>query len=313
MSGPPRFRSANISDPENKVPKNPAKKKSGKVAAVLRQKSMNASCSSDASSDSTSSSRASSSSSSATGGIRRSDGGGVKRRQCRLRIEKDEEGRCGNDGIAAAEEIGGDGQSKKRCPWITATTEPSYVAFHDEEWGVPVHDDRKLFELLSLSGALAELSWPAILDKRQMFREIFLDFDPITVSKLNEKKIVMAGSQASSLLSEQKLRSILENARQICKVRAEFGSFDKYIWNFVNQKATNNLFRYTRQVPVKTSKAEVISKDLVRRGFRCVGPTVIYSFMQVTGLTNDHLISCFRHHECSMVVAQAKETADNQI
>ncbi|CAN1344021.1 Probable GMP synthase [glutamine-hydrolyzing] [Linum perenne] len=97
------------------------------------------------------------------------------------------------------------------------------------------------------------------------------------------------------------------------QVRAEFGSFDKYIWNFVNQKATNNLFRYTRQVPVKTSKAEVISKDLVRRGFRCVGPTVIYSFMQVTGLTNDHLISCFRHHECSMVVAQAKETADNQI
>ncbi|CAN0862444.1 Probable GMP synthase [glutamine-hydrolyzing] [Linum grandiflorum] len=321
LSGPPRFRS----EPENKGPqrkpagKQGAERKSGKVAAVLQQKSMNASCSSDASSDSTSSSiRASSSSSSATGGMRRSNGVVVKRRECRLRIDKDEEGRCGN---AAAEESGGGSQlvgevecanqSKKRCPWVTPTTEPSYAAFHDEEWGVPVHDDRKLFELLSLCGALAELAWPAILDKRQMFREIFLDFDPVVVSKLNEKKFVMAGSPAHSLLSEQKLRSILENARQICKVRAEFGSFDKYIWNFVNQKATINSFRYSRQVPVKTSKAEVISKDLVRRGFRCIGPTVIYSFMQAAGLTNDHLISCYRHHECS--IAEAKETADNHI
>ncbi|CAI0420889.1 unnamed protein product [Linum tenue] len=324
MSGPPRFRSLNIAEPENKAPKTPARKqprkqeleankerKSGKVAAVLRQKSMNASCSSEASSDSTSSSSLASSSSSSTvwsasGGMRRS-GGAVKRRQCGVKIDKEEGKSGGGGGIAAAEATDDGGlvskvdcfdQSKKRCPWVTPTTEPCYTAFHDEEWGVPVHDDRKLFELLSLSGALAELSWPAILNKREAFREVFLGFDPHAVSKLNERKVIMAGSPASSLLPEQKLRSILENARQICKVVEEFGSFDKYMWNFVNQKAIVNQFRYTRQVPVKNSKAEAISKDLVKRGFRSVGPTVIYSFMQVAGLTNDHLVSCFRYHEC---------------
>ncbi|CAI0473802.1 unnamed protein product [Linum tenue] len=310
MSGPPRFWSLNTPEPENKAPKNPAKKpgkqeseankerKSGKVAAVLRQKSMNASCSSEASSDSASSSSGASSSSSASvwsdsGGMRRS-GGVVKRRQCGVKIDKEEEKNGGGGGIAALEETDYGGlvgkvdcfdQSKKRCPWVTPTTEQCYTAFHDEEWGVPVHDDRKLFELLCLSGALAELSWPAILSKRQTFSyqvilvyvlcgcmEVFLGFDPVAVSKLNERKLIMAGSPTSSLLPEQKLRSILENAGQICKVIEELGSFDKYIWNFVNQKPLVNQFRYTRQVPVKTSKAEAMSKDLVRRGFRSVGP-----------------------------------------
>ncbi|KAJ1410031.1 Methyladenine glycosylase [Sesbania bispinosa] len=181
-----------------------------------------------------------------------------------------------------------------------------YVAFHDEEWGVPVHDDKKLFELLSFSGALAELTWPTILSKRQLFWEVFLDFDPSAVSRMNEKKIVAPGSPASSLLSELRLRSIIENARQICKVIEEFGSFDTYIWNFVNHKAIVSQFRYPRQVPVKSPKAEVISKDLVRRGFRSVGPTVIYTFMQVAGLTNDHLISCFRFKECTSNALNSK-------
>ncbi|KAK3004913.1 hypothetical protein RJ639_019683, partial [Escallonia herrerae] len=173
-----------------------------------------------------------------------------------------------------------------------------YVAFHDDEWGVPVHDDKKLVELLCLSTALAELTWPAILSKRHLFREVFQEFDPIAVSKINEKKTVTPGSSASSLLSELKLRGIIENARQICKIIEEFGSFDKYIWGFVNHKPTIGQFRYPRQVPIKTSKADVISKDLVKRGFRGVGPTVVYSFMQVAGITNDHLISCFRFQEC---------------
>ncbi|THF95043.1 hypothetical protein TEA_009936 [Camellia sinensis var. sinensis] len=253
--------------------------------------------------------------------------------------------------------------------------DPCYAVFHDEEWGVPIHDDkyttlvtlftyffsefqllresrsilrsvplifmstcRKLFELLILSTALAELSWPAILNKRHMFREVFLDFDPIAVSKLNEKRTVTPGSAASALLSELKLRTIIENARQtrkvlisyvdrncldgsmllierhpltnchiilLCKhkwmemiIIDEFGSFDKYIWGFVNHKPTVSHFRYPRQVPIKTSKADAISKDMVRRGFRGVGPTVIYSFMQVAGITNDHLISCFRFQDC---------------
>ncbi|KAB2027774.1 hypothetical protein ES319_D05G055500v1 [Gossypium barbadense] len=187
-----------------------------------------------------------------------------------------------------------------------ASTDPSYAAFHDEEWGVPVHDDKKLFELLVLSGSLSELTWSAILSKRHIFREVFMDFDPVAVSKLNEKKLIAHGSVASSLLSELMLRAIVENARQISKVIDEFRSFDQYIWSFVNHKPIVSRFRYPRQVPVKTPKADVISKDLVRRGFRSIGPTVIYSFMQVAGITNDHLTSCFRFQEC-ITAAEAKE------
>ncbi|KAK2980090.1 hypothetical protein RJ640_012621 [Escallonia rubra] len=197
-------------------------------------------------------------------------------------------------------------QLKKRCAWVTPSTDLSYAAFHDEEWGVPVHDDKKLFELLVLSGALAELTWPAILSKRHIFREVFADFDATAVAKFSEKKVIAPGSTASSLLSELKLRAIVENARQISKVIDEFGSFDKYIWSFVNFKPIVSRFRYPRQVPVKTPKADVISKDLVRRGFRSVGPTVIYSFMQVAGITNDHLISCFRFYDC-ISEAEGKE------
>ncbi|KAI4377283.1 hypothetical protein MLD38_014941 [Melastoma candidum] len=199
---------------------------------------------------------------------------------------------------------------KKKCAWVTPNTDSCYAAFHDEEWGVPVHDDKKLFELLVLSGALAELTWPSILSKRQTFREVFADFDPLAVSKLSEKKMALQGSPASALLSEPKLRAIIENARQITKVVEEFGSFDKYIWSFVNNKPIISRFRYPRQVPVKSPKADVISKDLVRRGFRSVGPSVIYSFMQAAGLTNDHLTSCFRFQEC-ISASEGKEDSKN--
>ncbi|KAD5507755.1 hypothetical protein E3N88_15458 [Mikania micrantha] len=199
---------------------------------------------------------------------------------------------------------------RKRCAWVTANTDPCYVVFHDEEWGVPVHDDKKLFELLSLSTALAELTWPAILNKRHLFREVFHGFDHVAVSKLNDKKLVTPGSPATSLLSEVKLRGIIENARQVCKIADKFGSFDKYIWGFINHKPIVNKFRYPRQVPIKTSKADSISKDMVKRGFRGVGPTVVYSFLQVAGLTNDHLVSCFRFSEC-VDVGPAKDVTDN--
>lgn len=199
---------------------------------------------------------------------------------------------------------------RKRCAWVTANTDPCYAVFHDEEWGVPVHDDKKLFELLSLSTALAELTWPSILIKRHLFREVFHGFDPVAVSKLNEKKISAPGNTATSLLSEVKVRGIIENARQVCKIADEFGSFEKYIWGFVNHKPIVNKFRYPRQVPIKTSKADSISKDLVKRGFRGVGPTVVYSFLQVAGLTNDHLVSCFRFNEC-IDAGPAKDLADD--
>ncbi|XP_043712347.1 DNA-3-methyladenine glycosylase 1 [Telopea speciosissima] len=186
-----------------------------------------------------------------------------------------------------------------RCDWITSNTDPIYISFHDEEWGVPVHDDRKLFEMLVLSEALAELSWPTILNKRDIFRKVFDNFDPTSVANFTEKKILALKATGSTLLSEPKLRAVVENARQMIKIQQEFGSFASYCWSFVNNKPIKNGFRYVRKVPVKTPKSEAMSKDLMRRGFRCVGPTVIYSFMQVSGIVNDHLITCFRYQECN--------------
>ncbi|KAL1309486.1 hypothetical protein HN51_052169 [Arachis hypogaea] len=186
----------------------------------------------------------------------------------------------------------------KRCDWITPNADPRYTAFHDEEWGVPVIDDKKLFELLVFSQALAEYSWPAILNQRHIFRKLFENFEPSSVSEFTDKKLLTLKINGSSLLSEPKLRAIVENAKQILKVVKEFGSFSNYCWRFVNHKPLRNEYRYGLQVPAKTPKAEVISKDMMRRGFQCVGPTVVYSFMQVAGLVNDHLITCFRYQQC---------------
>ncbi|KAE8100548.1 hypothetical protein FH972_018436 [Carpinus fangiana] len=187
----------------------------------------------------------------------------------------------------------------KRCDWITAHSDPSYTIFHDEEWGVPVYEDRKLFELLVFSQALAELSWPAILNKRDIFRKLFDSFEPSSIARFTEKKLMSLKVNGIPLLSEPKLRAVVENAKQVLKVQQEFGSLSNYCWSFVNHKPIRNGFRYARQVPAKTPKAELISKDLMQRGFRCVGPTVVYSFMQVAGIVNDHLLTCFRHHECN--------------
>ncbi|EYU21733.1 hypothetical protein ABFS82_09G084800 [Erythranthe guttata] len=282
--------------PETKPEKIPSPvgfMKNGRSAAsffMQRSMSLNVSCSSDASSDSShsraSTGRISWRSGTPTPPLKRNQQSSFKRE----RIEKI----VGGEG----EVVDGAAVVKKRCAWVTANTDPLYAAFHDEEWGLAVHDDKKLFELLSFSTALAELTWPVILSKRHLFREVFLDFDPNAVSKLNDKKIATPGSPASSLLSDLNLRAITENARRICKIIDEFGSFDKYIWGFVNHKPIVGNFRYPRLVPIKTSKADTISKDLVKRGFRGVGPTVVYSFMQVAGITNDHLISCFRHRDC---------------
>ncbi|KAG5523243.1 hypothetical protein RHGRI_035160 [Rhododendron griersonianum] len=275
-----------------KYPPSPVKSPGVAAARCLSNVSMNASsCSSDASSSDSSCSRGRMMSRRrSVTPVRRKQGGPKMGR-----VEKVVVVVGSDDGDSGSLDSGDSLPAKRRCAWVTPNTDPSYAAFHDEEWGVPVHDDKKLFELLILSTALAELSWPAILNKRNALREVFLDFDPIAVSKLNEKKIL---TPASSLISEVKQRATIENARQTSKIIVEFGSFDKYIWGFVNQNPTVNQFRYPRQVPIKTSKADAISKDLVRRGFRGVGPTVVYSFMQVVGMTNDHLVSCFRFQEC---------------
>ncbi|KAJ0087235.1 hypothetical protein Patl1_09103 [Pistacia atlantica] len=187
----------------------------------------------------------------------------------------------------------------KRCDWITPNSDPLYTSFHDEEWGVPVYDDQKLFELLVFSQALAELSWPAILNKRDIFRKLFENFDISSIAQFTEKKLLSLKVNGSLVLSEPKLRAVVENAKLVLKVQREFDSFSNYCWNFVNHLPVRNGFRYARQVPVKTPKAELISKDLMQRGFRCVGPTVVYSFMQVSGIVNDHLLTCFRYQECN--------------
>ncbi|XXG45552.1 hypothetical protein AAC387_Pa02g0608 [Persea americana] len=208
-------------------------------------------------------------------------------------------GKVAPDGFERLEKLKSvSSMEKKRCGWITPSSDPLYVSFHDEEWGVPVHDDAKLFELLVLSEALGELSWPTILSKRDTFRKLFDNFDPVSIAEFSEKKILSLAGSGSALLSEPKLRAIVENARQILKVKEEFGSFSNYCWRFVNHKPIVNGFRYARNVPVKTPKAEVISKDMMKRGFRCVGPTIVYSFMQAAGIVNDHISSCFRYKEC---------------
>eukprot|EP00249_Psilotum_nudum_P011801 c23390_g2_i2 orf=243-1529(-) len=189
---------------------------------------------------------------------------------------------------------------KKRCGWITPQSDPAYVAYHDMEWGVPVHDDRTLFELLVLVGALAEFSWPVILSKREAFRAAFSGFDPIVVAKYDEKTIASIKTNASIMQHEGKIRGIIENAYHILEIQKEFGSFDQYLWGFVNYKPIVSNHRYAKQVPVKTPKSESISKDLLKRGFRFVGPTVMHSFMQSVGMASDHLVTCFRHNECGI-------------
>ncbi|KAL8171998.1 hypothetical protein V2J09_023802 [Rumex salicifolius] len=222
------------------------------------------------------------------------------------------------------------GSAAKRCDWITANSgshrlqktdfiypdgfgfgllDPLHISFHDKEWGIPVRDDSKLYELLVLSIALAEHTWVSILSKRDRFRSHFDKFDVSSVAKFSEEKLVSLCTDRNALLSEPKLRAIVENARQILKVQEEFGSFNNYCWRFLNNQPIRNGHRYARQVPVKTPKAEFISKDLIRRGFRCVGPTVVYSFMQVSGMVNDHLISCFRYNDCN---AKPKEDTKQQ-
>ncbi|KAK1667934.1 hypothetical protein QYE76_056093 [Lolium multiflorum] len=185
---------------------------------------------------------------------------------------------------------------EKRCSFITAYSDPVYVAYHDEEWGLPVHDDELLFEMLTLSGVQVGADWASILRRRHIYREAFSGFDVEAVAKYTEKQ--MASVSAGFGLDLGTIRGAVNNACRILEVRRDFGSFDKYVWGFVNNKPLSPGYKYSRKIPVKTSKSESISKDMVRRGFRFVGPTVLHSFMQAVGLTNDHLVSCPRHRVC---------------
>ncbi|KAL8513333.1 hypothetical protein ACS0TY_019512 [Phlomoides rotata] len=181
----------------------------------------------------------------------------------------------------------------QRCSFITPNSDPVYVAYHDEEWGVPVHDDELLFELVVLTGAQVGSDWSSVLRKRQDYRDAFSNFDAETVSKFSEKKMISIS--AEYCIEVSLVRGVVDNSKRILQVKKELGSFSKYVWGFVNQKPISTQYKWCNKIPVKTSKSEAISKDMVRRGFRQVGPTVIHSFMQAAGLTNDHLITCPRH------------------
>ncbi|XP_004297192.1 PREDICTED: uncharacterized protein LOC101296948 [Fragaria vesca subsp. vesca] len=186
----------------------------------------------------------------------------------------------------------------RRCNWITKNSDKVYVAFHDECWGVPVYDDNQLFELLALSGMLMDHNWTEIVKRRELFREAFSGFDPNIVAKMGEEEIEEIASNKALMLPDCKVRCIVENAKCILKIVRECGSFSSYMWGSVNHKPVINRFRYPRNVPLRSPKAEAMSKDLIKRGFRYVGPVIVYSFMQAAGLTIDHLVDCYRYNEC---------------
>lgn len=180
-----------------------------------------------------------------------------------------------------------------RCPWCLGFDE--YIRYHDEEWGVPVHDDRIHFEFLILEGAQAGLSWSTILKKREGYRKAFAEFDPVKVAKFTPAKIEKLLENPGIVRNRLKVAAAVNNAKRFLEVQKEFGSFDKYIWSFVGDKPIVNKWKSLKEVPPTTAESDALSKDLKKRGFKFVGSTVIYAHMQACGLVNDHLVDCWKH------------------
>lgn len=183
----------------------------------------------------------------------------------------------------------------KRCEWCG--TDPLYVKYHDEEWGVPVHDDRKHFEMIILDGAQAGLSWLTVLRKRENYRKAFDKFNPIKVAKYDEKKMGELLNNPGIIRNKLKVKSAVTNAQAFLKVQKEFGSFDKYIWEFVGGKPIINKWKSLKELPATSKESDAMSKDLKRRGFKFVGSTICYAYMQAAGMVNDHIVNCFRYKE----------------
>ena len=183
-------------------------------------------------------------------------------------------------------------KSLLRCPWADGSA--SYAAYHDHEWGVPVHDDRVFFEFLILEGAQAGLSWSTILNKRDGYRAAFAGFDPARVATFNATHIAQLITDASIVRNRLKIESAVANAKAFLEIQRELGTFDRYVWTFVRGKALQNRRRTLATVPARTAQSDALSKDLRKRGFRFVGTTIVYAFMQATGLVNDHLVTCPR-------------------
>jgi DNA-3-methyladenine glycosylase I len=183
-----------------------------------------------------------------------------------------------------------------RCGWVP-DADPASIAYHDEEWGVPSHDDRQLFEMLILEGAQAGLSWSTILRKREGYRRAFAGFDVERVARFGDRDVERLLADPGIVRNRLKVESAVTNARAVLAVRDELGSLEAYLWTFVGGRPKRNRFRALSDIPAETDESRAMSKDLKRRGFRFVGPTVCYAFMQATGMVNDHVASCFRHQE----------------
>jgi DNA-3-methyladenine glycosylase I len=184
---------------------------------------------------------------------------------------------------------------KQRCPW--PSDDSLMIKYHDKEWGVPLHNDRKLFEFLILEGFQAGLSWRTILHKRENFREAFDNFDFNKIAKYNRKKINSLLKNEGIIRNKLKIEAAITNAKAFLQVRKEFGTFDKYIWSFVNGKPIQNKFKSLKELPAKTKLSDKISDDMKKRGFKFVGSTIVYAHMQATGMVNDHVVRCFRYKE----------------
>ncbi len=187
----------------------------------------------------------------------------------------------------------------QRCDW--AGGDPQYLSYHDQEWGTPVHDDKLLFEFLTLEGAQAGLSWSTILRKRPAYRVAYKGFDPRVVANFNEDDILDLLSNPGIIRNRLKINSSITNAQAYLKIQKEFGSFDAYMWGFVGGKPRINKWVTLSEIPAQTEESQKMSKDLIQRGFKFVGPTIIYAHMQAVGMVNDHVTSCFRYKELSQL------------
>ncbi len=184
---------------------------------------------------------------------------------------------------------------QQRCQWVGS--HPLEIVYHDTEWGVPVHDDRRLFELLILEGAQAGLNWLTVLKKRESYREAFAGFDPAEVARFDEARVATLLRNPGIVRNRLKVRSAIRNARAFLKVQQDYGTFDAYVWPFVEGVPKTNRWRSLTEIPAQTPESERMSKDLKKRRFNFVGPTICYAFMQAVGLVNDHTVDCYRYHE----------------
>jgi len=185
--------------------------------------------------------------------------------------------------------------AKIRCPWCLGSE--AYVAYHDREWGTPVHDERMLFELLILEGAQAGLAWSTILAKRDNYRKAFDNFDARRIARYSDAKVASLLADAGIVRNRLKIAAAIQNAKAFLAVQKEFGSFDSYIWGYTGGKPKQNRRRSMKAVPARTPESDAMSKDLQKRGFKFVGSTICYAFMQATGMVNDHLVACFRQRQ----------------